>query len=91
MARVRAFLPIMKQANEDLSQRVLENPNSAGFEFVQIEENVDSANSDEEYDSEESEQEEEQHEGEEKKVIQMVRGQELGKQKGAKQKLSILS
>jgi len=73
MSRLKAFLPLMKQANDELALRVQQDPNFGGFEIV------DEADSEEdgEYDDDEDPEFDDDEEGEdgaiESKVIQMVR------------------
>lgn len=76
LSRLRAFLPAMHQANEDLARQQKATPTSVLDEFIQIEENGESDEEVEEYEEEDVEKVQEEPQGEEKKMIQMVRNEE---------------
>lgn len=73
MARLKAFLPLMKQANDELALRVQQDPNFGGFEIIDTEDPGAEPEFDGSEDEESYEQDVEESNSTQSKVIQMVR------------------
>ena len=79
LSRLQAFLPMMKQANEDLALRVQLDPKSVDIEFIEFEENEEGDEYDDADEAESDAMDVEETKEPGKQVIQMVRALENAK------------